>query len=463
MKNLFYLGYESDAFHSVSKGLKHRLKDFELTEYTGQNVDVKEFVRIRLKGSNSEPDYFLLDVRSLQSTDYTAILLFKANIMDKYPSLKDFLVIAQQSDGLSVEEYNDIIRNSVSGKNYPVFYDSSPDRNVEAIVNYIENRQEEGEREHQDRKEKRKKRRKKEGSKDEVQKEEGEENGTETEETEITMEDIVKEPFDQEQGSKKELSAPVRTRDKISDNESVKSMKRKLYAGDLWEKEKDVSCLSDLRGVKTAVYKEEEGYKKKNWDCEDELAIVFGTKPGLGTSFISMSLALFMAESGARTSYVQLAKRPHLDESAKDYGMKKTETYYKYKKAFFTQNEFLEKMNYHIADLGSNFTLLKKALDLGWLTDNRLYLVAGGNTSGIKALDNCIFKLNELAGGYNIIIVNPILSDSVYEAYAEDTQVYYFEYVKEPSDKVNSYNLGLIANELYRIGVKNNKRTKQPL
>lgn len=456
MKRVYFLGYKSDEFEIIKEEIKTGLNRYEIIEYLGHNIDIKEFVRIKLKALEAAPDYFLLDVRALESTDYTSILSFKSNIMDKYPDLKGFLVIAQQSDGLSIEEYNDIIRNSVNGKNYTLFCDSDSEKTAKEIVSYIcamDRRKKKGE-----------ERLKNDGmnkSFDEMEiieenidlGKEGIENTYEqTEEN-----DVGKTEENQEGRIEKKKAGQTDEREflvhhegrrlkKISDNESFRSMKRRFCVEDLWKKEEDKDFVSDAK----RVYEIRRGNPKRNWDCKDEIVAFFGSKKGIGTSFIAMNLALTLSSSGSKTDYVQLAKLPNMDEMARDYGMKKIEGYYRYNGTAFMINEFLDDMNCHVLDLGVDPHLLKRAIELEWLKKNRLFIVSNGSNEGLKNLDECLFHLRDEIGCLNVIIVNPILNKDRYETYEEEARVYYFEYVKTLSDDKNDYNLGLMTDAFYR-------------
>lgn len=443
MKNIYFLGYKSDEFDCIQTKLEIELNDYHLLVTTGSNINVKEFIRIKLKAVKECIDYFILDVSVLQNTDYTTVLSFKSNIADKYPDLSGFLVIARQSDGLSAEEYNDIIRNSVNGKNYTLISDSLVDDMCENIVKYIRE---------QDKKE----------------------------ELRFGKENKF---FD---GSEE----PIRKIEKISDNDSVRELNYKNQKGkqddgkqvkereshrkEAEEEEKGdgiyFSYNKKLSDEALLVSEEIGGYhynasdksvrsivsvkKEKNWSSKDNTILVFGVKKGIGTTFVAMNLALALAKEGAVTSYVQLSKLPDLDEKAKDYAMIRIGGYYEYNKVFFVKNAFLDNMNYHVVDLENDYFKLKKAVELGWLNNKQLLVVGQGSTSGLRELDACISKLCDITEDFNIMIVNPILNEECYENYEQFGSVYYFEHIKEPGDKKNSYNLSMIVDELYETSLE---------
>lgn len=440
MKTVYFLGYRSDEFKIIKEELKTGLKGYDIIEYLGHNIDIKEFVRIKLKKLELFPDYFLLDVRALENTDYTTILSFKSNIMDKYPELKGFLVIAQQADGLSTEEYNDIIRNSVNGKNYTLFCDSDSEKTAKEIVGYIYSMDE------------RKKKEKENTGNARVNKEEEKAdvidknlyfNIKKNEEIHTLQEDIEIEKTDEgEEGCYNEL---LQERKKISDNESFKSMKRRLCAEEFWEQRENTGFLSDEKGGGNPKLN-----LRRRWLCKDEIVVFFGSKSGIGTSFVAMNLAMSLSDAGAKSAYVQFSKLPNMDEMARDYGMRRIEGYYGYDETFFVKNEFLSDMNCHVLDLGADYYSLERAIELEWLTENRLFIVSNGNNEGLKQLDDCLFHLKDKTGVLNLIIVNPILNKSRYEAYEGQARVYYFEHVKVLNDDRNSYNLRLMTDEIYR-------------
>lgn len=444
MKNIYFLGYKSNEFDLIQSTLRTELKDYNILAMTGKNINVKEFIRIKLKFVEKNIDYFILDVSVLQNTDYTTVLSFKANIVDKYPDLTGFLVIAQQSDGLSSEEYNDIIRNSVNGKNYILISDSSVHTMCDNIINYI--------REHEGKEE---------------------------------FKNIKNDYLFSEQ----EIS--LRSVDKVSDNDSVRMVKDKNKSDKQSMKEKaDYRNGSEEEMSKESIsfpyhkklsdeallvaeeldeYNSDKLFKsvinknksKKSWSSNDNTVIVFGAKKGIGTTFVAMSLALVLADEGASTSYVQLSKFPDLDEKAKDYSMFNSGEYYEYKNVFFVKNAFLSNINYHVVDLGNNYSRLKRAVELGWLDNKQLLLVGQGSTRGLKELEACISKVSDIVSDFNIIIVNPVLNEERYEMYEKFGFLSYFEYMKEPSDKKNYYNLSIIVDRLYEITLKTGKTIKE--
>lgn len=439
MKNIYFLGYKSNEFDFIQSTLKTELESYNVLTMTGKNINVKEFIRIKLKAVEETIDYFILDVSVLQNTDYTTVLSFKANIVDKYPDLRGFLVIARQSDGLSSEEYNDIIRNSVNGKNYILISDSLVHNMCDNIINYI--------REHEDKEE---------------------------------FKNIKNDYLFSEQ----EIS--LRSVDKVSDNDSVRTIKDKNKSDKQSKKEtadyrngREISkegisfpYHKKLSDEALLVAEEMEEYNfgkllkpavnqnktKKIWNSNDNTVIVFGAKKGIGTTFVAMSLALVLADEGAITSYVQLSKFPDLDEKAEDYSMFNSGEYYEYNNVFFVKNAFLSNINYHVIDLGNNYSRLKRAFELGWLDNTQLLLVGQGSTGGLKELDDCISKVSDITSDFNIMIVNPILNEERYEVYEKFGFLSYFEYAKKPSDKKNHYNLSIIVDRLHET-VLNNKRT----
>ena len=435
MKNIYFLGYQSSEFDVIQSTLKTELKDYNLLTMTGKNINVKEFIRIKLKSVEETIDYFILDVSVLQNTDYTTVLSFKANIVDKYPELTSFLVIARQSDGLSSEEYNDIIRNSVNGKNYILISDSLVDDMCDNIISYI--------REHEGKEKLRNKG-----------------NDSSISENEISL----------------------RCVDKVSDNDSVRAIKDKNKTDKKFMKDKAVYGKEDREAISTdnssfsyhqklsdealLVAEEIDEYNsdqllkatinknKKIWNGKDNTVIVFGAKKGIGTTFIAMSLALVLADEGAITSYVQLSKFPDLDEKAKDYSMFNAGEYYEYHNVFFVKNAFLNNINYHVIDLGDNYSRLKRAFELGWLDNKQFFLVGQGSTGGLKELDSCISKVSDIINEFNIIIVNPVFNEERYEVYEKFGFLSYFEYMKEPSDKKNYYNLSMIVDKLHEMSLE---------
>lgn len=514
MNTVYFLGYASKEFNEIKKELRLRFGEYELIENKGQNIEVKEFVRVKLKKLPSEPDFFLLDVRTLQNTDYTTILSFKANITEKYPKLKGFLVIAQQSDGLSTEEYNDIVRNSVNGKNYKVFSDSNPSKIAAKIADYMNLEQgKELKRKGKNTADKKTEEAPEEKGKGIVKANERETDGIEEieifkekesaeekiraitkaeeleglkaeaeeidEMKEIEIHEAKGKKVDEAEKSDKEIAdesvgnevettaderrkglksillsegflrkrEDIRTPVKISDNESIASMKRRLRAKELWESEGN-----GLRTGQDTKEEEEKGVatrQKRIWRCQDETVIFFGSRSKVGTSFVSMSLALTLAGYGARTSYVQFARLSNLDEMARDYGMTVKEDCYAYGDVLFTVNDFPEGMNYHVLDFGNDYDALFRAVELGWLNKGRLYIVASGTTGGLRSLNTCLLRIRRIPDEPNIIIVNPILDREEYRTYEGRNRLYYFEYVKTVDDEKNVYNLGLIAERLY--------------
>lgn len=434
MSKIFFLEYTQAEFGTLKDDIAQNVTGAEFIIVSGKNIDIKEFIRVKMRGIE-KLDFFLLDARALQNTDYTSILLFKANILEKYPDLSGFFVIARHSSGLSNEEYNDIIRNSVGGKNYIVFDESDNVSLSNKIVNCIKNIlcDEEG--------------------KDEA----------------IDIESIVKE------------------KPKISDNESVSAMKRNankssnskksIVVEELFEegnedervkkneninmrvkdepKKEDFKLnASDLLVAEdSTVYEKKSGCifdnlnNRLSWDSFDNIIILFGTSGAIGTSFVSMSLALELKNSGAKVAYVEFDPISDLDYKAKDFGFAHNGNDYEYHELVLTKNKFLKGMNCHVIDIGNNFKYLNRAFELGWLENGRLILVSTGNYKGLKRLDEAIEEINEIQIKPDIILINSILDKEDYAKYDKDS-LYFFEFMKHIDDKENKYMLSLIAKEL---------------
>ncbi len=432
MSKIFFLEYMQADFDDLKDNICQSVKDAEFTVISGKNVDIKEFIRVKMRGIE-QLDFFLLDVRALQNTDYTSILLFKANILEKFPDLSGFFVIARHSSGLSNEEYNDIIRNSVGGKNYIVFNESDNAALSYKLLNCIKNIL-------SDKEEK-----------------------TET----MDIENLVQEKI------------------KISDNESVATIKRnsgkslnvkkniavdelsdkedgKVKTGEDIKKEtKDEIKTEDLKlnaddllvAESVAVYDKNENYvfyninKKLLWNSFNNIIILFGVNKAIGTSFVSMSLALELNNSGAKAAYVQFDPVSDLDYYAKDFGFVHNGNDYEYNGLVLTKNKFLKDMNCYVIDIGNNLIYLHRACELGWLDRGRLILVSTGNYKGLKRLDETVEDIKALQIKPNIIFINSILDKEMYSKYDQDS-LYFFEFMKHIDDKENKYVLSLITDEL---------------
>ncbi len=432
MSKIFFLEYIQEDFDDLKDNISQNIKTADITAVSGKNVDIKEFIKVKMRGIE-QLDFFLLDVRALQNTDYTSILLFKANILEKFPDLSGFFVIARHSSGLSNEEYNDIIRNSVSGKNYIVFNESDNSALSDKLLNCIKNI--------------------------------------------LSDKEKIMDTID--------IENPVKEKLKISDNESVATIKRnsgkslnakkntvidelsdKEYeqvkiTEDIKKETKDKLNNEDLKlnaddllvAETVTVYNKPENYvfnninKKLLWGSFNNIIILFGVNKAVGTSFVSMSLALELKNSGARVSYVQFDPIPDLDYQAKDFGFIYNGNDYEYDGLVLTKNKFLNDMNCYVIDIGNNIKYLNRACELGWLDKGRLILVSAGNYKGLKKLDETIEDIKALQVKSNIILINSILDKEAYSKYDQDL-LYFFEFMKHIDDKENKYVLSLIVDEL---------------
>ncbi len=430
MSKIFFLEYMQADFDDLKDSIGKNFTEVEFTVVSGKNVDIKEFIKIKMRGIE-HIDFFLLDVRALQNTDYTSILSFKANILEKYPDLSGFFVIARHSSGLSNEEYNDIIRNSVGGKNYIVFNESDNASLSNHMLNCMKN----------------------------IISDEK----TET----IDIEDLVRE------------------KSKISDNESISAMKRnhnkhlntkknieveellseecskvemkentKKEIGNEIRKEDFSLNASDLLVVEEAAdYNKKGNYvfedinRKLIWHSFGNIIILFGVSRTIGTSFVSMSLALELKNTGAKVSYVQFDPIADLDYQAKDFGFTYNGNDYEYQALVLTKNKFLKDMNCYVIDIGNNLKYLNRAFELGWLDKGKLILVSTGNYKGLKRLDETIEEIKHLQIKPDIVLINSILDKEAYSKYEQDL-LYFFEFMKHIDDKKNKYMLSLIADKL---------------
>lgn len=466
MKHIYFLSYKGKELPGLRQVLKENFPSFTVNEFSGNNIDVKEFVRIKLKALDKPIDYFILDVRALQSTEYTTILSFKANLLDKYPTLKAFLVVAENSDGLSTEEYNDIVRNSVNGKNYILFSDSSNQKNTDNIVAYIKESSYSKQREEP----------------------EGDTGCKASLEAVKAPDDIIRAPSKISDNERAKTICLRARRDSRIGGIAASDEKRKhTDKGEyLLNKESFCEILRDdyaeerSRGMYRIkrehspesrfnvdnLFVAESGIKeasnehiittgdmffssKRIWSGYDNMAVFIGAERKVGTSFVAMSIAMALSKEGAVASYVQLSKLPDLELTAHDYGFVNKGDYYEYDKVLFVQNAFLDEVNYHILDLGDDYRALDKAIELGWLANKQLFIVSGGGTKELRRLNECISRLPLSLDFYKILIVNPILSKELYYDYEDSSRVYYFEHMKRINDIKNSYTLSLITEDLY--------------
>lgn len=425
MNKIFFLEYAQDDFGFLKDSISHNVKETECISVTGRNIDVKEFIRVKLRGIE-DIDYFLLDVRALQNTDYTSILLFKASIIEKYPGLIEFLVIARSSEGLSNEEYNDIIRNSVGGKNYKVFNDSDNSNLSDEIIAYIKNGK--------DKETKNKVVIKADAIVREKSKISDDDSLATTKRKGVKAEET---PIELIEGSKDALG----TYERHINNEQMSGEKKphRLNAGDLMVAE----SKSQYGGISNIGDYD----KKLEWHNNDDIVLFFGAGPAVGTSFVAMSLAIELGNSGAKVSYVQFDPISDIDEKAKDYGFLYNGSEYVYKNVVFTKNKFIEGMNCHIVDIGTNYKYLLRAIELGWLNRGKLIIVSAGNHQGLKKLYEIIDDILSYAIDSKIMIVNPILSKDSYSAY-EAGKLFFFEHMKRIDDRENRYVLSLLSGEI---------------